>query len=261
MKQAWLIVLFFCCNLANGQDVSGFWKGTLTMTGGCFPVNHIELQIDETARTITGNSYHYLNVDNFVKKKFGGTYDPVEKKVVLNESLVTVFNIPSHCTVCIKNYTLVWSRTGNQETLSGSWDGRMANSNAGCLPGTIVLHRIRESAFKEVPEVAVDTGTIRLDFYDNGIVDGDSITVLVNKQVVLSHQKLTVKPITSYIKVDLHNRYQEIEMVAENIGSIPPNTALLIVTSGEKRYRLFLSSTETKSAKVRFVYEKQAAPL
>lgn len=181
---------------------------------------------------------------------------------MLNEGLVTVFNIPSHCTVCIKNYTLVWSRSGNQETLTGSWDGRMANTGADCLPGTIVLHRIRESAFKEVPEVAVDTGTIRLDFYDNGIVDGDSITVLVNKQVVLSHQRLTAKPITSYVKVDLHNTFQEIEMVAENLGSIPPNTALLIVTTGEKRYRLFLSSTETKSAKVRFVYEKQnTAPL
>lgn len=262
MKRYLAIVLCFIAGAAMAQDVSGFWKGTLTMTGGCFPVNHIELQIDESSQTITGNSYHYLNVDNFVKKKFQGFYNPAEKKLVLNEALVTVFNIPSHCTVCIKNYTLVWSRTGNQETLTGYWDGRMANTGADCLPGTIVLHRIRESAFKEVPEVAVDTGTIRLDFYDNGMVDGDSITVLVNKQVVLSHQRLTAKPITSYVKVDLHNTFQEIEMVAENLGSIPPNTALLIVTTGEKRYRLFLSSTETKSAKVRFVYEKQpAAPL
>jgi hypothetical protein len=247
---------------AAAQDVSGFWKGTLTMTGGCFPVNHIELQIDITGTSLTGNSYHYLNIDNFVKKQFQGFYNPAQKRLVLNEGLVTVFAIPSHCTVCIKNYTLVWSRSGNQETLTGSWDGRMANTGADCLPGTIVLHRIRESAFKEVPEVAVDTGTIRLDFYDNGMIDGDSITVLVNKQVVLSHQRLTAKPITSYLKVDLHNTYQEIEMVAENLGSIPPNTALLIVTAGEKRYQLFLTSTETKSARVRFVYEKQnAAPL
>jgi hypothetical protein len=51
-------------------------------------------------------------------------------------------------------------------------------------------------------------------------------------------------------------------MVAENLGSIPPNTALLIITAGEKRYRLFLSSTEVKSAKVRFVYEREnTAPL
>jgi hypothetical protein len=48
-------------------------------------------------------------------------------------------------------------------------------------------------------------------------------------------------------------------MVAENEGSIPPNTALLIITAGEKRYQLFLSSTQSKSAVVRFVYEKGAS--
>ena len=251
-------IALFCCMFwsAAAQDVSGFWKGTLTMTGGCFPENHIELQIDVKGQGITGNSYHYLDIDNYVKKTFIGVYTATEKKVVLNEAIVTTFKIPAHCKPCIKNYTLIWSKEGNLETLSGGWDGKIMNTGSDCYPGTIVLHRIKESAFKEVPEVGVDTGTIRLDFYDNGVVDGDSITVLVNKQVILSHKKLTAKPITSFIKVDLHNTFQEIEMVAENLGSIPPNTALLIVTAGDKRYQLFLSSTEQKSARVRFVYEK-----
>jgi len=251
----------FCCTAA-AQDISGFWKGTLTMTGGCFPVNNIELQIHADGKNVFGDSYHYLDIDNYVKKKFQGFYNPTEKKVVLNEGLVTTFKIPAHCKPCIKNYTLVWSRTGNQETLTGSWDGKIMNTGVDCYPGTITLYRIKESAFKDVPEIAVDTGTLRLDFYDNGVVDGDSITVLVNNVVVLSHQRLTEKPVTSYVRVDLQHTFQEIEMVAENLGSIPPNTALLIITAGEKRYQLFLSSTEQKSAKVRFVYEKQnAVPL
>jgi hypothetical protein len=54
--------------------------------------------------------------------------------------------------------------------------------------------------------------------------------------------------------------FQEVEMVAENLGSIPPNTAILIVTAGEKRYQLLLTSTTEKSARVRFVYEKNARP-
>ena len=264
MIRAWIIALFFWMSSTAvlAQDVSGFWKGTLTMTGGCFPVNHIELQIETTGASISGNSYHYMDIDNYVKKKFIGSFSSAQKQVVLNEGLVTTFNIPKHCTPCIKNYSLVWSKTGNEETLTGSWDGKVLNTGTPCYPGTIVLHRIRESAFKEVPEVLVDTGTIQLDFYDNGIVDGDSITVLVNKQAMLSHQKLTAKPITTFVKVDLNHTFQEIEMVAENLGTIPPNTALLIITAGEKRYRLFLSSTEAKSAKVRFVYEKQnATPL
>jgi hypothetical protein len=256
VKWLFLFVLCGACWVASAQDVSGFWKGTLTMTGGCFPVNNIELQIHSDGKTITGDSYHYLDVDNYVKKKFQGFYNPVEKQVTLNEGLVTTFKIPAHCKPCIKNYLLVWSKTGDVETLTGSWDGKIMNTNLDCYPGSITLYRIKESAFKDVPEVAVDTGSIRLDFYDNGEVDGDSITVLVNDKVVLTHQRLTATPITSYIRVDLTHTFQEIEMVAENLGSIPPNTAMLIITAGEKRYRLFLSSTEVKSAKVRLVYEK-----
>jgi hypothetical protein len=45
-------------------------------------------------------------------------------------------------------------------------------------------------------------------------------------------------------------------MVGENLGSIPPNTALMIVTAGNKRYQLYLTSDNQKNAMVRFVYEK-----
>jgi hypothetical protein len=41
-------------------------------------------------------------------------------------------------------------------------------------------------------------------------------------------------------------------MVAENLGSIPPNTSLMIVTAGTKRYEVFISSSEQKNAKVVF---------
>ncbi len=227
------------------------------MTGGCFPVNYIELQIHINGEGVTGDSYHYLDINNYVKKNFDGTYNASAKKVYIREAEVTTFQIPVTCTVCIKNYNLYYSSNGKQETLSGSWTGKVMNTDIDCQPGQIVLTRVKESAFKEIPEIKVDTGKIRLDFYDNGEIDGDSITVLVNKKVVLSHQRLTAKPITSYINMDLNSPFQEVEMVAENLGTIPPNTALLIITAGKKRYELFLSSTETKSARVRFVYDKK----
>jgi len=46
-------------------------------------------------------------------------------------------------------------------------------------------------------------------------------------------------------------------MIADNLGSIPPNTAMLIVTAAEKKYRLFLTSDKQRSAQVRFIYEKE----
>lgn len=258
MKWILTTIWLTCLSYGTGyaQNISGFWKGTLTMTGGCFPENHIELQISLSGNEIYGNSYHYLDINYYVKKKFTGSYNPTSGKLIVREGAVTTFKIPSHCRVCIKNYELQYSKSGDIETLSGTWNGKIMGTGTDCDVGTITLSRIKESAFKEIPEIEVDTGDIRLDFYDNGVVDGDSITVVVNKQVVLAHQKLTAKPVTAFVRIDVHSTFQEVEMIAENLGDIPPNTALLLITAGDKRYRLFLTSTETKSAKVRFIYGK-----
>lgn len=250
-----ILVLLLLSQAIGAQNINGFWKGTLTMAGGCFPINNIELQITNSGTEVTGDSYHYMDIDNYVKKNFKGSYSPDEKKIVIQEEEVTTFKIRPECRVCIKKYQLVYRRDGKLETLSGGWTGVILGTNISCEDGTIVLSRIKESAFKEIPEVAVDTGMLKLDFYDNNEIDGDSITVLVNGQMILSHQKLTAKPVSATVTIDLQHRFQEVEMIAENLGSIPPNTALLIVTAGEKRYQLFLSSTEVKSAKVRFVYD------
>jgi hypothetical protein len=68
---------------------------------------------------------------------------------------------------------------------------------------------------------------------------------------------LSARPITTYVTVDLTNTFFEVEMVADNLGTIPPNTALLIITAGVKKYQLFLSSTKTKSAMIRIMYDKE----
>ena len=253
-----LIIISFVF-VAHAQDVTGFWRGSLTMPGGCFPINNMELQINTNAALITGNSYHYLDANNYIKKSFDGTFDSAQKKVIVQEGMVTNYRIPQACVVCIKRYELVYSKVGKVETLSGTWTGKIAGTNQNCQTGSITLSRIKESLFKDPPEIRVDTGKIRLDFYDNGEIDGDSITVLVNRNVVLSNQRLSAKPITLYINIDEKAPYQEVEMVAENLGTIPPNTALLIITAGKNRYSVFLTSTETKSAAVRFVYDKSEA--
>ncbi len=251
-----MTILCVCClpALLSAQDISGFWKGTLSMRG-CFPQNNIELQVKMNGPVATGDSYHYQDIDNYVKKDFTGPFNPEYRKLTVSEGMVTTYHIPYNCSICVKNFDLYYSREGNVETLKGQWSGSVLHTKTSCSGGSIILTRIKESAFKEIPEIKVDTGTIRLDFYDNAEIDGDSITVKVDNRVVLTNQKLGLKAITTYIKIDPANTFHEVEMIAENLGAIPPNTAVLIVTAGEDRHRLNLSSTDSKSARVRFVYD------
>lgn len=237
--------------------MNGFWKGTLSMAGGCFAENNIELQLHIQGARVFGDSYHYENINHYVKKKISGTFDTAAKRLLLHEDYVTTYHIPTTCKICMKNFYLSYSKDGKVETLNGVWDGKIKGTELECSGGPITLSRIKESAFKAIPEVLTDTGKVRLDFYDNATIDGDSITVLVNKKIVVAHQMLTARPITAWVHVSLDEPFFEVEMVAENEGRIPPNTALLIITAGYKKYQLFLSSTKTKSAMIRIIYDKK----
>jgi len=99
-------------------------------------------------------------------------------------------------------------------------------------------------------ELLVESDSVRLSFYDNGEIDGDSISVFVNKQLVLSHQGLEAKAFNIYLHLDSTRELTEVSMFAENLGSIPPNTALMVVTDGKNRYEVFLSSSLTENATV-----------
>jgi hypothetical protein len=99
-------------------------------------------------------------------------------------------------------------------------------------------------------ELLVESDSVRLSFYDNGEIDGDSISVFVNHQLVLSHQGLEARAFNLYLHLDSTRELTEVSMFAENLGSIPPNTALMIVTDGKNRYEVFLSSSLTENATV-----------
>jgi hypothetical protein len=96
--------------------------------------------------------------------------------------------------------------------------------------------------------------TVRL--YDNGEIDDDTISVFLNKKLVLSHKRLTASPLILKFKMDEDNDDQELTMVAENLGRIPPNTSLMVVEAGEQRYEVRITSNEQKNAVVRFKYQK-----
>jgi len=101
-------------------------------------------------------------------------------------------------------------------------------------------------------EITVEHDSITVTLYDNGEIDGDSITLIYNDKILTTHQLLTDKPLTYTIKINPGNSRNELVMYAENLGSIPPNTALMIINDGNKRYELNVNSTKSTNGSVRF---------
>ncbi len=106
-----------------------------------------------------------------------------------------------------------------------------------------------------IKTITTNSNDIKVELYDNGEIDGDTITVYDNNEVIAWKKGLTEKPITLNIKADANTPTHEFVMVADNLGSIPPNTALMIITTGGKRYQLFISSDKQKNAKVVVQYQ------
>jgi len=109
----------------------------------------------------------------------------------------------------------------------------------------------REKIFtKEIP---VSGDSIELDFYDNAEIDGDSISLFLNGKLIFEHIRLTEKAYRVKWPISDLQDNNELIMVAENLGAIPPNTSYMVALVGEKRYDAQLASTENSSAMIKLV--------
>jgi hypothetical protein len=111
---------------------------------------------------------------------------------------------------------------------------------------------------KQIPGKLIDVASdsVRLSFYDNAEIDGDSISVFVNGALVIAHQELSERAFNVYVKLDSTKDINEVSMFAENLGKYPPNTALMVISDGEKRYETFLSSDFSGNATIRLRHRK-----
>lgn len=94
-----------------------------------------------------------------------------------------------------------------------------------------------------------ESDSLVLTLYDNGDVDGDTVTVLMNGGIIFSKAGLSTKANTKTVYITSTMDSVNLVMYAESLGEIPPNTGLLIVNDGEKRYEIrFSADLKTNAA-------------
>ncbi|HZE84592.1 MAG TPA: hypothetical protein VE035_09795 [Puia sp.] len=277
--RSFLAVFFFLMPFfLTAEDLNGIWKGTLTQgPGGCYPQYYLELQINFTNNQITGKAYDYYDKSRFVKMSFSGRYNAQTRRLVLIETRVLEVSIPMDCAPCVKTYDLSYSKKGEEEMLTGDWKGVISGKIAACPPGKILLKKALTSDFPVdidqndslvtlqkslylaprakdlISTVTLDTSQVKIELFDNAEIDNDTVTVLINNKLLLYRQMLKATPLTLNFNAFPGVEY-ELVMYADNLGLIPPNTALMVVTAGGQKMEVFLSSSEQKSAAVKFVY-------
>jgi hypothetical protein len=104
---------------------------------------------------------------------------------------------------------------------------------------------------KKPINVFVNSDSVTIEIYDNAIHDKDSVSIIYNNRLIVDRQELKVnQPIKFGLKVDKKQKLNELVMVAENLGSEPPNTAVMFVTEKSGRRQQIMLSTDMKHNEV-----------
>jgi hypothetical protein len=104
-------------------------------------------------------------------------------------------------------------------------------------------------AVSQATRYVVNADSAEIRFMDNGIVDGDTISVYYNGQLIVP--KLCLKENPYIIKIPLYPGYpNRLVIYAESLGSFPPNTAYVRILYGKKEQSFLLSSTMSKSGSI-----------
>jgi hypothetical protein len=112
----------------------------------------------------------------------------------------------------------------------------------------------RKSEFSQGVNFKSDSLVISL--YDNGEIDGDTVSVFMNGEIIMSHQGLKASAIKKTIYITPGNEDFSLVLFADNLGKYPPNTGLLVVYDGDDTYNLRFSSDYQKNAGIVFRRKK-----
>lgn len=116
--------------------------------------------------------------------------------------------------------------------------------------------KLSKRTYQVIKVIEVSAANIKVEIYDNGQIDGDVVSIFLNEKQLVSSKMLTAQPITIQIKVEDNEDEYDLIMYAESLGSIPPNTALMVITTPSQRYEINISSNEQTSGAIRFKLKK-----
>jgi hypothetical protein len=102
-------------------------------------------------------------------------------------------------------------------------------------------------------EFEITGSRIKLTIWDNGQVDGDRISIMLNGKYLLENYSTVAAP--KIIETLLSgNELDTIKIIALNEGTIPPNTAAIIIETPSEKYQIL---THANTNEVRSIYLKK----
>ena len=244
--------LLLVSHFSNSQNISGVWEGHTAPSHYVMPLK-VVLELSVTNDSIINGLVHaYYTRGRFEHHKLSGRIEKRRGFVYLSEDSLLDYKIGFLQSIDAGTYSLKLIKTSSGLKLDGEWTSRKKrllvnpvvrkwfwkeNKNdpkielpADTLVKALVIDSIHKISRRDDVQMIIevdkkDKDSIRVDLYDNGQIDNDTVSVYINDRQVISKQMITAKPITFYISLSEDKHFDKIKLIAENLGSIPPNTA------------------------------------
>lgn len=280
MKNIFLLTLLFIVAAASGQTITGLYSGTLRNDSTGL-VQQYELSITQEGNKVVGYSHTTFVLDNrmhFGFRKVKGMLK--DGKLFVEESDMLENNFPVQPPKGIRRTSVFPLYDGRPYgLLEGKWatnatrqwapaTGTLSLKKKGDSTNSALVAKLQEFyppkvkaaplppkplAFAErksqtVQSLSISADSVEIALYDNGLVDGDSVSVYLNGQVLLQHVRLSENAFRYTVR--LKPGSNELSLLAENLGSIAPNTGLLVLRNGDARHNIYFSADLQTNARI-----------
>ncbi len=106
---------------------------------------------------------------------------------------------------------------------------------------------------KIIGSIVASTQEITLALWDDAVEDGDSVSININGKWIA--KGFPVKKNPQFITVKLDPGPNTITFVADNLGSIPPNTSVLEIIDGKKRKSFTIETNLDQNNLIKIFYD------
>lgn len=260
MKRTLLLLFLIMPSVLHAQTISGTREGNYSgFFGTIMRPEKLVVDLMLVQDTIlTGSSHLYYSSGKYEHYRVTGVFNPKDSIVHFSEDSTISKNISE---TCLGNYTMKLSVRDSILRMDGRWKDNSDNFVLLRCPstGAWLEKKVRKQERSEVSrkdanldrkaeiqrliEVGQDEkDSIKIELVDNAQIDNDVVSVYLNDSLVLHKLKLTAVPATFYLTLQKGAEICRIKMAAESMGSIPPCTALMWVSTKKNKYSVELSS-------------------
>lgn len=116
-----------------------------------------------------------------------------------------------------------------------------------------IIQKIQQRTTKIIDSMRVGSQEVTLAIWDDAVEDGDSISLQINDEIFMPGLAVKKKP--QFIKVKLYPGENKIIFIADNLGSIAPNTSILEIIDGKKRRAYNINTNLGQNNAIKIIYE------